>query len=155
MAARLLFLDFDGVLHPNNCIADAYFCKMHLLSLLFQAAGTDLGIVVSSSWRHHHTYDELLAFFPESVSRHIVGTTGTAVIGRHARHQEIRAFLSDYRGWSDWRALDDAVWEFPESCPELIACNGAVGITQKEIERICIWLAGGFHNDCPLFSNIP
>jgi hypothetical protein len=139
MTRRLIFLDFDGVLHPNHCGEDAFFCRQPLLMNLLQPIGNDIRFVISSSWRHHHTYQELLAFFPEPLSRQIIGATGSAFIGKHARYQEIRAFLSDHQGWSDWRALDDAAWEFPEPCPELIRCDGAIGLTEKEIERISIW----------------
>lgn len=141
MSEQLIFLDFDGVLHPNHCAEDVYFCRLHLLINLIQSVGSDLGVVISSSWRHHHTYEELLAFLPEPLSRQVVGTTGPAFVGKHARFQEICAFLSDYRGWSDWRALDDAVWEFPDSCRELIRCDGSVGLSESEIMRISDWVA--------------
>ena len=146
---RLLFLDFDGVLHPNHCAVDAYFSRMPLLESLLQSAGSDLGVVISSSWRHHHTYEELLAFLPGSVSQQVVGATGSAVIGKHARYQEIRSYLSDYRGCSDWRALDDSAWEFPDPCVELVRCDGAVGLTNREVERIPsaiqLQMGSGYH----------
>jgi len=140
MAERLLFLDFDGVLHPNLCREDVHFCRMPLLTALFDSVGNDLRVVISSSWRHHHTYDELLALLPDSVAQRFIGATGTAFIGKHARYQEIQAFLSDYRGWTDWRTLDDSAWEFPEHCPELIRCDGAIGLTEREIERVSKWV---------------
>lgn len=142
VAEHLLFLDFDGVLHPIDCAEDAYFCRIPLLEMLFKTANSNLGIVISSSWRHHHTYEELLSFLPEAISRRVVGTTGSAYIGKLARYQEIRVFLSEYRGCSDWLALDDAAWEFPESCSELVRCNGSVGLTTREIELVAKWAQG-------------
>jgi hypothetical protein len=147
MAERLLFLDFDGVLHPNHCAEEVYFSRMPLLMNFLHSVDRDLGVVISSSWRHHHTYEELLAFLPEPASRRIVGATGAAFIGKYARYQEIRAFLADYRGWLDWRALDDSAWEFPEQCPELIRCDGAIGITEREMGGLSEWVQSAINRE--------
>ncbi len=137
---RLLFLDFDGVLHPNHCPEADYFRRAPLLSRWLAAAGEELGIVISSSWRHHHAADELLARLPAWLAARVVGFTGPAVIGRHARHGEITRFLADHPGWTSWRALDDSGWEFPSPCPELILCRGGIGLTATEIARLHAWL---------------
>ncbi len=43
---------------------------------------------------------------------------------------------------ADWRALDDSVFEFPAECEQLIRCDGAKGMTAREIGQLARWLAG-------------
>jgi hypothetical protein len=136
---NLLFLDFDGVLHPNLCIPDLYFgCSDPLFDLL---AEREVGIVISSSWRHHHVWPDLIAIFPSMIQHRIIGATGPAVSGRHARYQEIRAYLANCPSSTSWRVLDDCAWEFPDHCPELILCNGATGVAEKQLQALASWLA--------------
>ncbi len=138
VSTKLLFLDFDGVLHSGNANSEQRFARAPALE---EALGTHrCGIVISSSWRFHHSFDALELLLPASLRARLEGRTGNPVIGRHARYQEIRAWLSG-SGGRDWRALDDSTFEFPEICPRLIACNGATGLGVKQVEAIKAWLA--------------
>ena len=78
-------------------------------------------------------------FFPESLRPRIVGTTGTAHIGRHARWQEINRYCTE-AAISNWRALDDARFEFPDPCEQLIACDGGRGLELRQCELLRQWL---------------
>jgi hypothetical protein len=141
---QTLFLDFDGVLHPNLCARSAWFSRMPLLEQAL--AGTDVRIVISSSWRFHHDYTALARRFPVSLRLLLDGTTGAAVVGRHARHQEILAWLQRYGAGlpeARWRALDDAAFEFPAPCAQLVHCDGATGMTLAEVQRLREWLGSG------------
>lgn len=140
MSDRLLFLDFDGVLHPNHCDDDLLFSNLHHFLALLDGHTEAPRIVVSSSWRFYHTWDELLGFFPERLHPLFTGTTGPVIPGKFSRFREIQAYLDDYRGWNDWRALDDCAWEFPEDCTQLIHCNGAKGIGPAELGQLRDWL---------------
>ena len=135
---KILFLDFDGVLHPSLAAADQYFCRMPLLE---QALGSGFcEIVISSSWRFHHSFDKLRGQFPDSIKGLVVGRTGEAVIGqRYARHQEIAEYLAT-RPIADWRALDDSAFEFPEKCAQLILCNASVGFAETQEAALGAWL---------------
>ena len=135
----LLFLDFDGVLHPASAHQSAPFSRAPLL--VEALAEQDVGIVVSSSWRFGYAFDELRCFLPEGLAERVIGTTGGAYIGEHARYHEILGWLRDRGIWPDWRALDDAAFEFPESCPELIHCDPNVGLDGDGVSRIVRWLA--------------
>jgi hypothetical protein len=142
VADKLLFLDFDGVLHPNHCDDDQWFSNLnHFLAFLDRCPEAPR-IVVSSSWRFHYTWDELLAFFPERFHVLMAGTTGPVIPGRLSRFREIQAYLDDYRGWEDWRALDDCAWEFPDDCPQLIRCDGARGLDDRALASLAAWLRG-------------
>ena len=52
---------------------------------------------------------------------------------------EIRQYREQHRV-HDWRALDDSAFEFPLDCAELILCNGATGLAQREVQMIKTWL---------------
>ena len=134
---KLLFLDFDGVLHPTHFAGEDPFNRVHLLEE--SLASSDLGIVISSSWRFTHSIEKLQKLLPGSISNLVIGATGAPVIGKHPRYQEIQTFLQTH-GVSNWRALDDSYWEFPSHCPELIRCNPNTGIADKQIVELRQWL---------------
>lgn len=135
---KLLFLDFDGVLHPTQLTSDAPFNRVQILEAAL--SGQDLGIVISSSWRFTHSLEKLQKILPSTISNLIVGATGSPVVGKHPRFNEIYAYLANH-GPANWRALDDSYWEFPNPCPELIRCNPNTGITEKQAKEIKQWLS--------------
>ena len=124
----VIFLDFDGVLHPNHCDPQHYFCRLPMLSeaLAFATAK----IVISSSWRFHYSQPEILQRFPASLRKLIVGVTGDAHVGRYARYNEIKNYAG-LNGVTDWLAVDDSRFEFPPNCDRLILCDGKIGISKK------------------------
>ena len=127
---KLLFLDFDGVLHPSHFAGEAPFARAHLLEeslALFSPK-----IVVPSSWRFTHNLEKLQKTLPTFIADLIIGATGAAVIGKHPRFTEIQNYLRGY-GPVNWKALDDSYWEFPNPCPRLIRCNPNTGITDRQI----------------------
>lgn len=137
---KLLFLDFDGVLHPNLCGPSLYFCEGERLHSLIRDSSAGLEVVISSSWRFHYTIDRLQALLPPSVGRLVTGVTPCVAPGKHQRFREISAFLDIYPKASDWRALDDAAFEFPQICPQLILCNGNTGIDNRAADAVRSWL---------------
>lgn len=136
--ARLLFLDFDGVLHPTSASQEELFCRLDLLDQAL--SGGDYGLVISSSWRHHYSLPELVDLLPESVHPHILGVTGEPYVGRWPRYREILAYFERHQGQSDWRALDDSWIEFPAKCPQLIACDPNLGIQAAQVAAVRQWL---------------
>ena len=54
---KLLFLDFDGVLHPTHFAGQDPFNRVHLLEETLE--GSNIGIVISSSWRFTHSLEKL------------------------------------------------------------------------------------------------
>lgn len=99
----------------------------------------DCAIVISSSWRFHHDLVSLKNHFSEQVRDQIMGVTGEAYIGAHARFHEINAYAT-HHGIDDWRALDDSYWEFPQGCSNLIRCNPNSGLAQREVNLLSSWL---------------
>ena len=133
---RVLFLDFDGVLHPTSH-GSTLFSQMNLLE---EALGDGAcQIVISSSWRFHMDLTRLRGQFPKSIQERILGVTGEPYIGSYARFHEINAYVQE-QGVNDWRAFDDAFWEFPKGCEQLIRCNPNTGLTVSEVNRLQSWL---------------
>lgn len=135
---KLLFLDFDGVLHPTHFAGESPFSRAHLLEEAL--AQFSPKIVVSSSWRFTHHLEKLQRTVPAFISSLIIGATGAPVIGKYPRYSEIQGYLQGY-GPADWKALDDSYWEFPSPCPRLIRCNPNTGITDKQILELSKWLS--------------
>ena len=72
---KLLFLDFDGVLHPNFSPGDALFSHSKALGEVIDRAKEPPSIVISSSWRFHHQESELLGLLVEPLRRRVIGVT--------------------------------------------------------------------------------
>jgi len=135
---KLLFLDFDGVLHPTSARGPGLLSKAPLLEVI---TDEDCRIILSTSWRFQYSLEELCAKLPEPVSIKVIGMTGSPYIGKHSRYYEIISYVSQLdRKPVQWRALDDAYWEFPVGCPELIRCNPNTGITERELGLLNDWL---------------
>ena len=137
---KLIFLDFDGVLHPTQFTSESPFSRAALLEESFNLISPK--IVISSSWRFTHNLEKLQKTIPTFISSLIIGATGAAVIGKHPRFTEIQNYLQSY-GPVDWRALDDSYWEFPNPCPRLIRCNPNTGIADRQILELNRWLIQG------------
>ena len=137
---KLIFLDFDGVLHPTHFAGESPFSRAALLEESFNLLSPK--IVISSSWRFTHNLEKLQKTLPTFISSLIIDTTGAAVIGKHPRFTEIQNYLQSY-GPADWKALDDSYWEFPNPCTRLIRCNPNTGIADRQILELNQWLIQG------------
>jgi hypothetical protein len=144
----ILFLDFDGVMHPFGCAIDQYFCRLALLEdWLRQRAGVD--IVISSSWREVHPLDEMRSYFSVDLQQRILATTpllwrdswsqfdGEPPPVRFEREEEVRRWLHQSGlPWQPWAALDDQAWRFRPFCQWLVVCDGKVGLTPRELTLV-------------------
>lgn len=135
---RVIFLDFDGVLHstggpPGTRLPFEWTDQLALLL----TSTTDVRVVVHSSWREHFDLDTLKDFL-QPISPWIDGVVanghkGVAIMNYLATHPEITAAL----------ILDDQEDEFSEFVSgTLVLCNPATGISDPETQkRIASWLA--------------
>jgi hypothetical protein len=150
MKNKYLFLDFDGVLHPDrysltNYDPDRVFKNNEIFSQAPILAGLltefPCQIVISSSWRFTHSLEEMKAKLPKAIAKTVVGMTGDAYVGPHPRYNEIKEYLtSRNKSLFAWRALDDSKLEFPNGCTDLILCDPNTGITTKQIQELKKWL---------------
>ena len=152
--SRVLFLDFDGVLHPPKAIAGAKppltptqirlgwpQTFQHLPVLERLLTGYDnVGIVVSSSWRQYLKESELAELFG-SIGPHFAGA-----VGHGARDEAIRAYVIEH-SIEDFVILDDVQKFFPGDWPQLILCNSALGISDTAVQqKLQAWLQKGCGN---------
>lgn len=135
MSATILFLDFDGVLHPYPYKAgEAFAAVPQLLAVLDDFPSVE--VVVSSSWRllrHSRAWLEV----PEALRERITGHTPEIRRREHGmhtgalsplRHAEILRYLADSGDRErSWVALDDDERLFPPECPNLILCAEGFG----------------------------
>ena len=126
---RLMFLDFDGVLHPYPpYVGRQHLCWLpHVEALVLPHA--DVRVVIHSSWRYEYSVDLL---------RELLGQLGPRLLGvtpLGQRYKSITEFLSHGDAISDYRILDDMAEEFPQdpAPPELILCTGRTGVSAPRI----------------------
>lgn len=143
-----LFLDFDGVLHPTAASVDRYFCHLELLEAwLRERPGVD--IVVASTWREMHPFDELQNHFSPDVQPRVVGVTPLLKRDPWAQFDEefppvrferetevLRWLAGSGEPWRPWAALDDQPWLFRPLSKNLVVCDGRIGLTKRELEIV-------------------
>ncbi|WBY02094.1 HAD domain-containing protein [Ramlibacter tataouinensis] len=134
---RVLYLDFDGVLHPATCEPHQRFSRAASLAQALAPFACEL--VISSSWRFAEPLPGLLRLLPAELARRVTGCTGEAVLGRHAREREILAHACGPDGAADWRALDDSSGEFSDHT-RLVACDPDTGFNAEQARRLAEWL---------------
>ena len=141
----IIFLDFDGVLHPEPCREEQFFCHLPKLEALLREF-PDVQIVVSSSWRNDRTLDELRSFFSLDIAAKIIGCTPyyrdlpelVELIGvTYTRQAEVEGWLRAFgRPWEKWVALDDRAYWFKPFLPNLIKCDANMGITDEVLSTL-------------------
>lgn len=133
----ILFLDFDGVLHPDPCWSeDRHFEKLPALENVLRDF-PKIEIVVSSTWRHKRSLDRLRGLFSSDIAPRIIDVTPdraqfpelAELVGpTYLREIEITAWLRcSKEPWRTWVALDDRAHWFRPFCPHLVLCNHDVG----------------------------
>lgn len=128
-AGRLLYLDFDGALHPKCCLwgpsgpylheaaGHSLFEHVRLLHAILREHPT-ICLVLNSAWTEKLGLNEALARLPAPLRRRVVGTTSEGLTPLHAFLHLSRAerILLDVelRKPAGWVALDSEGEEWPE-----------------------------------------
>lgn len=137
----VVFLDFDGVLHPEGGGADIEFMFMDNFcdSVREVDPAGRLAIVVSSMWRFGSSLAELRSHFPADIGRRIVGVTPDLAVpapddplpdsdgqwfeqveGLRQREIELWMVLNVPNDRLDcWLAIDDRASYFDRGCERL------------------------------------
>ena len=136
---RVLFVDFDGVLHPGpptyGIGPSSLFMTVRHFGWLPSLVDVlrphpDVHVVVHSSWRFEYDEAEL---------REILSDLGDRVLGAtpatdRGRYDSILAWLQTNPEYSSYRILDDDPEEFPSPLPDqLIVCDPTVGVAGLEV----------------------
>lgn len=144
----LIFLDFDGVTHPDKDRsnretlerAGGFFCRLpRLEEMLLEDEFRDVKIVISSTWRDQMTIHELKEFFSLEVRDRVIGTTPRRINynGAYQRYAEVQHFVASHEGGdTPWIAIDDLRAHFPENLQNVYYTEFDVGLTYADIEEI-------------------
>lgn len=145
----VLFLDFDGVLHPVGGTQEPAreggrsrqrMVRLPLLeALLREPALQQVGVVISSTWRVVYNLAQLRSQFAPDLRERVIGLTPQLdqLSTRHARHEEIAAWLTAHPQICAWVAVDDDLRGFPPSAlPNLVATDPDTGLTARDIDLL-------------------
>jgi hypothetical protein len=156
--AQILFLDFDGVLHPDAVYLTRQGPTLKAEGTLFMWAPIlvnllgqfpMISLVLSTSWVRHLGYKRALGYLPRELQERVIGATW---------HSSMTKGWADENQWDEktrydqicryaarsqlrhWIALDDDVKGWAEELAQhLIACEPDFGLssvkTQAELQH--------------------
>lgn len=149
----ILFLDYDGVLHPE-LFADQdreVFCRVDRLWEILRAC-PEVQVVFSTSWREKFPFDELVDFSTanggEDLANRFIGAT--PVIKPEGRDDYRRREI-ECLAWLDanrdrfpllkrdkprWLALDDIAYWYSLPCWNLHLVDYRTGLTEKDVSEV-------------------
>jgi hypothetical protein len=132
----ILFLDFDGVLHPDPPTNELpLFCRAGLLQQ-FLLKHLTVKVVVSSTWRSTRTLQQLKGLFPDW-SQRIIGVTSEVAETNYARQFECEVWMRENANpWTPWVSLDDRPWNFRPFERRLVLVERRTGLTQHDLARL-------------------
>lgn len=133
----ILFLDFDGVLHPEHCHESRHFCRLPILEEALRQV-PECQVVITSTWRLEQPLEALRQRFSRDIEVRIAGVTPTFsdlkrapdTLVSYTREAECHAWR-----WANgvphlpWLAVDDRSWNFRPFCSSLLLVDGATGLT--------------------------
>lgn len=147
----LLFLDFDGVLHPDAVFRRAngtielrapgqlFMWAPYLSEILAEAP--DCRIVLSTSWVRLLGYRAARQALPEELQGKVLGATWHSHMSRawpipwdsQSRFEQIAAYLSRIGNCSNWLAVDDdsAGWP-PGQSHRLVRTDPSKGLSAPD-----------------------
>jgi hypothetical protein len=153
----ILFLDFDGVLHPARTVMGQHGPEMDgdgspfmwadkLVDLL--AEHPHVQIVLSTSWTRHLHFEQVRDFLPASLRRRVVGSTWHRIqtdpefskglqlsYWRDAsRYQQVKRWVHVHRLRHRWVAIDDDAegWEESDRA-RLVHTQGETGLSDPAV----------------------
>lgn len=141
-----LFLDFDGVLHPEFCQASQHFCCLpHFEDAIRHIPGVT--VVIASTWRLQRPLEQMLHQFSPDIAPLIVGITPTFNTLAHVpdtllgyeREAECDAWLRMHqRSHLPWLAIDDRNWLFRPFSRSLFRVDGRTGLTAQQSRELVV-----------------
>jgi hypothetical protein len=158
----ILFLDFDGVLHPLQR-SEPDFCRLPLLWEILRAC-PDMDVVFSTSWRETYHPEKMIKLVTygggEDLAHRFIGSNprtprarSTYIAGAQpTRHVECERWL-DENGQQHraWLAIDDMPEIFPPNSPTLYLVDGNTGLTDADVLAI-IERMNSVYENCDLMK---
>ncbi|HQQ63887.1 MAG TPA: HAD domain-containing protein [Pseudomonadales bacterium] len=133
----IIFLDFDGVLHPADANKHEKFRPDAIQSVNRILDQLDASIVLSTAWRMDYSTDKFNAWF----NNRIIDTTPVHDLDlkkENPRFHEVINFLKAH-GWLHipWIAIDDKRIHYPKGSPAYIT-DHKIGLTKKDADTIVL-----------------
>ncbi len=141
----ILFLDFDGVTHPDPCREIEYFRQLPLIEDVLRNQRR-VYIVISSSWRYDRAIDELRERFSPDLRSRVIGVTPSVTrtddegwiprhLLQHHREWECRKWLRQHKAADvPWLAIDDVAEWFTPECPHLLVTMSDGGFQSEQVD---------------------
>jgi hypothetical protein len=135
-SVQILFVDFDGVMHPEFCHESNYFMQRDNFEAVVRAC-PDIEIVISSTWRQQRSIQALRALFSEDVAARVIGITPLYAqlddvpdtLQGYEREAECRSWLRQHGCVAkEWLAVDDRAWNFRPFNRNVFLVDGRVGL---------------------------
>lgn len=131
----IVFLDIDGVLHPDPCYDRDLLlsCLPRFESVIREFPGVE--IVISSTWREKRSLTELSDLFSPDIAQRIIGVTPSwkdhqGIFNRigYQRHSEVEAWMrASSEPWRRWVAIDDKPYLFRPFLSNLVKTKSEIG----------------------------
>ena len=145
---RVLFLEFDGVLHPLSAtyqflprsplrrdVLKFWLIRWAWVLDELLAPHPEVGIVVHSNWR---------LFVPDEELQNVLGPLARRFLGTTPRipKWDSIATIAQSNGLRDYRILDACPAAFPPDMDELIVCDAEAGLLDLKVQtRLASWLS--------------
>jgi HAD domain in Swiss Army Knife RNA repair proteins len=137
----ILFLDFDGVLHPyspwphDEAVRSQYFIHLPRLERVLRDFA-EVRIVIASDWRLYHSLEKLRSFFSQDIRSRVSGTTALerpTSEGVGQRQLQAEQYLREHKLVDvQWVAVDDTPTNYlPDA--RVVLCEDRFG-TREETE---------------------
>jgi hypothetical protein len=137
---RLIFLDFDGVLHPTGGAPgeELPFCWVPLLTEDL-APHRDVGLVIHSSWAERFADDDMREFI-DPLDWRLVD-----VVRGPTKSQSILSYLHGKPGVCSWLVVEDEPAQFgDEFTGSLLVCDPRTGLSDPQVRtQLRAWLERG------------
>ena len=150
---HILFLDFDGVLHPDAVYLSRQGPTLKADGELFMWAPilvqilTDfptVSLVLSTSWVRHLGHKRALSYLPRKLQDRVIGATWHSSMAKDwidanqwdgtSRYNQICRYAARAK-LHQWVALDDDVQGWAEeSAQHLISCTPALGLSSSQTQ---------------------
>ena len=145
-AAPILFLDFDGVTHPDPCDKERLFESLPLLESVLRSF-PDVQVVLSTTWRQNYPIGELRDLFSNDIVARVIGGTPAisdydrdwypVALSERPRQREVEAWLHQNRTLAHpWVAIDDRPLWFNTECPNLLVTDRTIGFTESNADQL-------------------
>ena len=140
----ILFLDFDGVTHPDPCREVEYFRQLPLIENVLRDH-RQLDVVISSSWRYDHTIHEMRDRFSPDIRSRVIDVTPSVTrtdyegwipphLLQHHREWECRKWIRQHCPLdTPWLAIDDAAEWFTPECAHLLTTKSEFGFHPEQV----------------------